>query len=62
MVFEHEGDHDSRWAAIASIAAKIGCTPETLWLWVKRWSEKAVGSTASPGPERLLEGTQAGEP
>ena len=26
MVLEHEGDHDSRWAAIASIAAKIGCT------------------------------------
>lgn len=30
MVLEHEGDHDSRWAAIASIAAKIGCTGETL--------------------------------
>jgi hypothetical protein len=30
MVFEHEGDHDSRRAAIASIAAKICCTPETL--------------------------------
>jgi len=36
MVFEHEGEHDSCWAAITSIAAKIGCTPETLRLWVKR--------------------------
>lgn len=36
MVFEHEGDHASRWAAIASIATKIGCTPEILRLWVKR--------------------------
>jgi transposase len=36
MVLEHEGDHDSRWAAIASIAAKIGCTGETLRLWVKK--------------------------
>ena len=35
MVLEHEGDHGSRWAAIASIAAKIGCTAETLRLWVK---------------------------
>jgi transposase-like protein len=36
MVLEHESDHASRWAAIASIAAKIGSTPETLRLWVKR--------------------------
>ena len=36
MVLEHEGDDDSRWAAIASIAAKIGCTGETLRLWVKK--------------------------
>lgn len=36
MVLEHESSHASRWAAIASIAAKIGCTPETLRLWVKR--------------------------
>ena len=30
MVLEHGGDHASRWAAIVSIAAKIGCTPQTL--------------------------------
>ncbi len=36
MVFEHEKDYESRWATLASIATKIGCTPETLRSWVKR--------------------------
>jgi transposase len=36
MVLEHEVEHASRWAALSSISAKIGCTPETLRLWVKR--------------------------
>ncbi len=35
MVFEHEGEHASQWAAISSIAAKIGCNPETLRGWVR---------------------------
>ena len=30
MVIEHRGDHTSQWAAIVSIAAKIGCTAQTL--------------------------------
>ena len=36
MVFEHEKDYESRWATLASIAQKIGCTPETLRSWVKQ--------------------------
>jgi len=32
MVLDHQGEHASRWAAISSIAAKIGCTAETLRL------------------------------
>ncbi|WJW76176.1 IS3 family transposase [Thiohalobacter sp. IOR34] len=36
MVFEHQGEHDSQWAAMASVAAKIGCTPETLRKWVRQ--------------------------
>ena len=35
-VFEHEGEHESQWAAIGSIAAKIGCTGETLRKWVRQ--------------------------
>ena len=36
MVLDHEGDHASRRAAVVSIAAKIGCTPQTLNEWVKK--------------------------
>ena len=36
MVLEHEREHSSQWAAIVSIASKIGCTPETLRKWVRR--------------------------
>jgi len=36
MVFEHRTEHTSQWAAIASIAAKIGCTAQTLSNWVRR--------------------------
>jgi transposase-like protein len=43
MVREHEGDYASRWAAMASIAAKIGCTAETLRLWVRRAERESGG-------------------
>jgi transposase len=36
MVFEHRTEHTSQWAAIASIAAKIGCTAQTLSNWVQQ--------------------------
>ena len=36
MVLDHIGEHPSRWAAVTSIAAKIGCTPQTLHDWVKK--------------------------
>ena len=36
MVQDHEGEHSSRWATIMSIAAKIGCTPQTLNEWTKK--------------------------
>ncbi|MEO3715976.1 IS3 family transposase [Roseateles sp. 2.12] len=36
MVLEHRGEHPSQWAAIESIAGKIGCVPQTLHTWVKQ--------------------------
>ncbi len=42
LVREHQDEHPSRWAAIGSIAAKIGCTAETVRRWV-RDSERGGG-------------------
>ena len=36
MVQDHRGDYPSLWAAVESIAPKIGCVPQTLPEWVKR--------------------------
>ena len=36
LVLDNEGQHASRWQAVMSISAKIGCTPETLNDWVKK--------------------------
>jgi transposase-like protein len=35
LVFEHEREYASQWAAITSISEKIGCAPETLRNWVR---------------------------
>ncbi len=37
LVQEQAGSHESEWAAMCSIAGKIGCTPETLRKWVRRF-------------------------
>ena len=47
MVLEHGGDHASQWSAIGSIAAKIGCTAETLRKWVRQ-AERDQGLRAGP--------------
>ncbi len=36
LVLEHQHEHESQWAAIRSVAAKVGCTDETLRTWVRR--------------------------
>ena len=36
LVFDQQGEHDSQWAAIGSIASKVGCTAETLRKWVRQ--------------------------
>lgn len=47
MVAEHQGEYGSQWAAIESIAGKIGCTAETLRHWVRR-AEQDEGKRAGP--------------
>jgi len=42
LVLEHEREYASQWAAIGSIAEKIGCTQETLRQWVRR-AERDAG-------------------
>ncbi len=36
LVFDNEGRHESRWQAVMSISAKIGCAPQTLNEWIKK--------------------------
>ncbi len=43
MVQEHRGEYPSLWAAIESIAPKIGCVPQTLLDWVKQAEVDAGG-------------------
>ena len=45
LVYDQQGQHESQWAAIVAIAGKIGCTPETLRLWVRR-AERDTGKRA----------------
>ena len=47
MVFEHQGEHGSQYAAIRSIAQKIGCSGETLRSWVRQ-AERDQGLRAGP--------------
>ena len=50
MVLDGAGEHGSQWAAIGSIAAKIGCTAETLRRWVRQ-AERDRGRRAGPTTE-----------
>jgi transposase len=46
LVQEHRGEYPSLWAAVESIAPKIGCVPQTLLEWVKR---AEIDAGARPG-------------
>ncbi|MGG8979789.1 IS3 family transposase [Escherichia coli] len=43
MVLESQGEYDSQWATICSIAPKTGCTPETLRVWVRQHERDTGG-------------------
>lgn len=46
MIFDNEDQHGSRWRTVMSIAAKIGCAPQTLHDWVKKVE---IGSSKCAG-------------
>lgn len=50
LVRETRSEHDSEWAAIQSVSAKIGCSPETLRNWVRQ-RERDEGTRAGPTSE-----------
>src|SRR3989337_3591297 len=52
LVLEHQGEYPSQWAAITSIAAKCGMTPETLRKWVRRAEVDAGGRPGLTTDER----------
>ena len=56
MVVEHPDDYSSEWAAITSVSSKLGMTPETLRVWVRR---AQIDGGLRPGlttDEQALEG------
>ena len=61
MVLDQQHQHESQWAAIVSVASKIGCTSETLRKWVRqaeRDTGKRVGLT--DGRAHATQGARAG--
>ena len=52
MVGEHRGDYASEWAAITSIAGKIGCTAETLRRWRREEASRRAGPAALAANDR----------
>jgi transposase len=41
MVLDHQGEYSTQWAAIESIAGKIGCTAQSLHRWVRQAERNA---------------------
>lgn len=54
MVFDHASEYDSQWAAIRSVAGKIGCSAETLRNWVRQ-AERDEGRRPGPTSAELEE-------
>lgn len=54
MVFESRGDYGSQWAAIESIAAKIGCSAQTLCNWVRQYERDTGQRDGTIRKENIL--------
>ena len=52
LVLEHQSEYESQWAAIGSIAEKIGCTSETLRKWVRQAERDQGRKPGLTGDER----------
>ena len=52
LLLEQQHEHDSQWAGIQSVAAKIGCTPETLRKWVRRAERESGARGGSNADEK----------
>jgi transposase len=55
MLREHEHEYGSRWAAIESIAGKIGCTAQTLRSWVRKTEPAMVAAAGEQARLKQLE-------
>ena len=57
LVYEQQGEYESQWATMVSIASKIGCTPETLRTWVRQseTDQGMRGGLSTLDRERLKE-------
>jgi transposase len=63
MVFEHQDEHPSQWAAICSIAAKFGTSQETLRHWVRRAEvDEDLRPGLTTGERERLKTPERGEP
>src|SRR5215468_3729040 len=55
MLKEHEHEYPTRWAAIESIAGKIGCTAPTLYTWVRKTEPAMVAAASEQARVKQLE-------
>ena len=62
MVLDHQGEHASQWAAISSIAAKIGCSGETLRNWMRQAERQGSAGGQLEAPTSVAVGEAPGRP